>query len=172
VEASRLGGFFHYLYRLSGEKLAMAKDIIFLLVDDDTDDSFLFGEALRETEPGIQFKVASSGHEALLMLREHRPLPDVIFLDLNMPIMSGKELLGSLKYDSQFQQIPVIIYTTSSHSKDIEETLQMGALCFITKPSNLADIRAIITTVAGSLPHNLDKGIKLLSRNTSTYIIS
>jgi CheY-like chemotaxis protein len=150
----------------------MAKEITFLLVDDDTDDSFLFGEALRETEPDVQFRFASSGHDALIMLREVRPLPDVIFLDLNMPIMSGKELLGSLKFDVQLQHIPVIIYTTSSHSKDIEETLQMGAVCFITKPSNLADIRAIISTVAGSLPHNLDKAIKLLSRNTSTYIIS
>ena len=150
----------------------MAKEITFLLVDDDTDDSFLFGEALRETGPNIKFKVASSGHEALGMLDEGKPLPDVIFLDLNMPIMSGKELLGSLKFNSRLQHIPVIIYTTSSHSKDIEETLQMGAVCFITTPSNVADIRAIITAVAGNLPHNLDKAIKQLSRDTSAYIIS
>jgi CheY-like chemotaxis protein len=149
----------------------MAKEIIFLLVDDDTDDSFLFGEALRETGPNIQFQVASSGHDALVMLNGAKSLPDVIFLDLNMPIMSGKELLGNLKYDDRLQHIPVIIYTTSSHSKDIEETLQMGAMCFITKPSNLADIQAIVSTVAGSLPNNLDKAIKQLSRDTSTYII-
>lgn len=147
------------------------KAITFLMVDDDNDDSFLFGEALRESEPGVQFRVAGSGHEALAMLHEEKLVPDVIFLDLNMPIMSGKELLGNLKYDDRLQHIPVIIYTTSSHSKDIEETLQMGALCFITKPSNLSEIRRIISTVAGNLPYNLAKAIKALSDNTSTYIV-
>jgi CheY-like chemotaxis protein len=104
----------------------MLKNIHFLLVDDDNDDTFLFEDVLLNIEPSAHFNSAANGIEALQKLRAGTALPDIIFLDLNMPGMDGKECLAQLKKDTALKSIPVIIYTTSSLSKDIELTMQMG----------------------------------------------
>ena len=120
----------------------MAKTVSFLLVDDDADDTSLFKEVLEEVNPSVVFNSAEDGHQALHFLKnETSILPDIIFLDLNMPRMGGKECLAQIKNDEKLHSIPVIMYTTSSQSKDIEETIQKGAICFITKPSNVRDLK-------------------------------
>ena len=76
----------------------MAKFIRFLLVDDDVDDTSIFKEVLEEVSPSIDFVSAGDGNEALSILkRPNSILPDVIFLDLNMPRIDGKECLSALK---------------------------------------------------------------------------
>jgi CheY-like chemotaxis protein len=149
----------------------MAKQFSFLLVDDDPDDTFLFGEVLRDVASSVVLSTAANGHEALEQLRASNPLPDLIFLDLNMPRMGGVECLSTLKSNAELSRIPVIIYTTSSQSKDIEETIQKGAVCFITKPSNIKELSEILTTIVQSLPTNLEPAIQTLSKKGTHFII-
>jgi CheY-like chemotaxis protein len=109
-----------------------------LLVDDDEDDTEIFCMALREADPAIDFRTAGNGLDALRMLREPGFVPDYIFLDLNMPLMSGKECLEEIRKDVHLRDVPVIIYTTSASQKDIQDTMELGASSFITKPPRIS----------------------------------
>lgn len=153
----------------------MAQTITFLLVDDDIDDAFLFREVLNDVAPHIQLRTAANGQEALDMLiaagNEGQTMPDLIFLDLNMPRMDGKQCLVLIKANDELQHIPVIMYTTSSHSRDIEETMQNGAVSFITKPSHVADLKAILSSLAGNVRHNLHPALRQLSETQNTFIV-
>jgi len=106
-----------------------------LIVDDDPDDIQLFCEALAEINETIHCFSATNGEEALQLLKATIVKPDFIFLDLNMPRMNGKQLLVQLKSDPQFASILVIIYSTSKIKQDVEDSLRMGAVAFITKPN-------------------------------------
>ena len=149
----------------------MSKTISFFLVDDDPDDTSLFQEVVAGLDIQVQLQTAVDGHQALEKLKNGNTFPDVIFLDLNMPRMDGKECLIELKQDPQLRHIPVVMYTTSSQSKDIEETMMNGAVCFITKPTNIRELKLILNTIASNLPHNLLKGLQLLSNNINIFII-
>lgn len=103
-------------------------------MDDDDDDKEVFSLALRKIDPSIECMTASDGLEALSILRKKTFVPDYIFLDLNMPQMNGKECLTELRKHAHLDDVPIIIYSTSSHEKDKEETKSLGANRFITKP--------------------------------------
>jgi len=105
-----------------------------LLVDDDVDDQLFFVDAIKELEPAIDCDVANNGLEALDHLEKIPPPPNLIFLDLNMPLMNGFECLSELKKTKAYQEIPVIIFTTSNQPKDVERTIAMGAKMYLTKP--------------------------------------
>ena len=142
-----------------------------LVVDDDMDDVQLFGEVIANIEPSIKLQHAEDGRDALEKLAETRNhLPDLIFLDLNMPRMDGKECLKKIKKDDQLNHIPVIIYTTSSQINDIEETMEAGAVCFITKPNNLKELERILVAVIGCIPADLEGSLRNLSKDTGTLI--
>ena len=142
-----------------------------LVVDDDMDDVQLFGEVIANIEPSIKLQHAEDGRDALEKLAETtNHLPDLIFLDLNMPRMDGKECLKKIKKDDQLNHIPVIIYTTSSQINDIEETMEAGAVCFITKPNNLKELERILIAVIGSIPADLEGSLRNLSKDTGTLI--
>jgi CheY-like chemotaxis protein len=112
-----------------------------MIVDDDEDDKELFSAALLHLDPTIVCSQAGNGEEAMRLLHTTKTgLPDYIFLDLNMPRLSGKQWLVELKKHPEFQKIPVIIYTTSKLQEDIEETKRLGAVHFITKPSNFSEL--------------------------------
>ena len=144
----------------------------FLLVDDDEDDIFVFKEVLEDVNPSIFLASAGDGNEALNMLKqEQNKLPDVIFLDLNMPLMGGKECLSELKKDPHLKRIPVIMYTTSSQSKDIEETMLSGAICFITKPTSLRELRNILSSISQNVHGNLERCLRTLSNTSGTFIV-
>lgn len=119
-----------------------------LFVDDDADDTFLFREVLAEVDPALGFASAANGEEALDKLsRSDGRLPDLIFMDLNMPRMNGRECLAAIKASDRLRHIPVIMYTTSSYGKDKEDVLNSGAAFYITKPANYADLKSILSVV-------------------------
>lgn len=150
----------------------MAKQIRFLLVDDDVDDTLLFQDVLNEVDSSIHFFSASDGEQAIHFLEAPGiVLPDLIFLDLNMPKMGGKECLAKLKQDDRFKHIPVIIYTTSSQSRDIEEVMMNGATGFITKPSNMKILKNILEAITGNLSGNLEKTLRSLSKDSHAFIV-
>lgn len=116
-----------------------------LLIDDDVDDQEIFIMALDQLVIQFQCTVANNGNEALQKLKRESVLPDYIFLDLNMPRMNGKECLKELKKNERLQNIPVIIYTTSSSKADMEDALKLGAAGFITKPFSLKELTDTLT---------------------------
>ena len=105
-----------------------------LLIDDDEDDKEIFCIALSEIDPGIRCHTAIDAIEALNLLKDPSFTPDYIFLDLNMPLMSGKECLVEIKKRPHLRDTPVIIFSTSASQKDMQDTHDLGAASFITKP--------------------------------------
>ncbi|SFE17218.1 Response regulator receiver domain-containing protein [Chitinophaga sp. CF118] len=117
----------------------MANRVI-LLVDDDMDDQELFGEAMAIVDSSVTCHFASDGEEGLRMFEDNAFSCQLIFLDLNMPKMNGKQFLAAIKQNKAFSNIPVIIFTTSLREKDAIETAGMGAAHFLTKPSSFGEL--------------------------------
>lgn len=119
-----------------------------LIIDDDPDDREFFCDALKEVDESAVCHTFKNGPEALDMLSsEQSPIPDFIFLDLNMPILSGKQCLAELKKMKKLQHSHIIIYTTSKLTEDFSETIQMGAMHFMTKPSKFSDLCQALSNV-------------------------
>ena len=113
-----------------------------LLVEDNPDDAALTVETLQEGKLLNQITVVEDGAEAMDYLnrkgpRSDAPRPDLILLDLQLPKKSGREVLSEIKQDSELRRIPVIILTTSSAEKDVFESYDLHANCYITKPIDL-----------------------------------
>jgi CheY-like chemotaxis protein len=106
-----------------------------MLIDDDPDDQFFFRDAVQTIGPGLDCELASAWQEALNKLIIP-PLPDFIFMDLNMPMMNGFDCLAYLKNQSRYRDIPVIIYTTSKNQNDISRTQKLGAKWYLSKPDD------------------------------------
>jgi CheY-like chemotaxis protein len=114
---------------------------IILLAEDDIDDRELFSEALANISSQTILHSTENGKEALKRLGEMDTIPDLIFLDINMPVMNGWECLQTLKSDKKYKHIPVIIYSSSSHQKEKDTAMEMGAQSFFTKPSDFYEFR-------------------------------
>jgi CheY-like chemotaxis protein len=125
--------------------------MVILVVDDDIDDLLFFADALAEIDPQIRCITAVNGIEALRQLDSLPVHPDYIFLDLNMPKMSGKQCLRHIKNSVLFQSIPVIIYSTSRQPEDMVEVRELGAAAFLIKPNKFellkTEIASILTKV-------------------------
>lgn len=106
-----------------------------LLVEDDYDDQVFFVDALHKIHPDIVCDVAYNGLHALQKLTLNANY-DLIFMDLNMPLMDGFECLKELKQDVQLKHIPVIILTTSKNEDDIIRAKKLGAIMYVVKPSS------------------------------------
>ena len=134
----------------------------FLLADDDEDDAMLFREALKDIDPEIICYYALDGREAIHKLdKEEFEIPHIIFLDVNMPGMDGWLCLTRLKEDRRFNHIPVIMYSTSSYKKDADKALELGALCFFTKPNDFKQLKKILEVVASNLNGDLLNAISM-----------
>lgn len=118
----------------------------FLLIDDDSDDRELFSEALSMVGPAIICYQANDAEEGFTWLQQNRDEPDLIFLDINLPVMNGWQLLTRLK-ESSLKHIPVIMYSTSSNARDIKTAKELGALCFITKPHAFRMLKGMLNVV-------------------------
>jgi CheY-like chemotaxis protein len=119
--------------------------MLILYVEDDVDDQLLFREALKKVDPGVESLFARDGEDALKVLNELTVLPDFIFVDLNMPNMDGKQFLKEIRR-SEYKDIPVIILTTSTNTKDKIETEKLGAKTFYTKPIRFVELVNILKT--------------------------
>lgn len=113
---------------------------IFIL-DDDQDDIEILTEALYTIDDSISCYKAMNGVEGLAMLKEGEiPKPDLIFLDLNMPRVNGRQFLERLKRDATLSGIPVVMYSTSSITSEINELMKLGAKHYITKPDSFSTL--------------------------------
>lgn len=111
------------------------------IIDDDVEDQEIFMEALLEVSSDIKCEGTTSGEDALKFLEGHiSELPHLIFLDLNMPKLNGKQILKELKSHHQLAQIPIIMYSTSFAPRDVEEIKRLGAVHHLLKPSRFGDL--------------------------------
>ncbi len=119
-----------------------------LLVEDNPGDARLAVEALTEGKITNNISVVQDGVEAIDFLRDEKnQRPDLIFLDLNLPKMNGKEVLAIIKNDQKLKRIPVIILTTSDADQDISATYDLQANCYITKPVGFDQFIEVIQSV-------------------------
>jgi CheY-like chemotaxis protein len=123
---------------------------IFLLADDDGDDRHLFAEALEAVDPSFVCYVVTNGIEVLDILSSEVS-PDLIFLDINMPRMNGWQCLKTIKETEAFKHIPVFMYSTSSHQRDMDIALDLGAHCFVTKPHSFNELKKILKVVVENM---------------------
>lgn len=128
----------------------MQKDKILhvLLVDDDSVDRELFIDAINLASKRYQVSEASNGEDALEFLNHHiENLPDVIILDLNMPVKDGRETLKEIKGHKIFKSIPVCIMSTSSAHFDIVNAYDAGANLFLVKPLGFKELIEMLSSL-------------------------
>ena len=122
--------------------------ILITLADDDEDDRLFFIDAFEELKINTIVNTVNNGRELLNFLNHPETiLPNIIFLDLNMPILNGIESLKEIKLNDRFKDIVIAIYSTSSSDQDIEDTFIIGANIYIKKPSNFDSLKKILSEV-------------------------
>ncbi len=115
-----------------------------LLVDDDEDDQVFFTEAIEEMDASIHCSIAENGKKALIKLNESADLPDIIFMDINMPELNGFDCLKELKKCVRLRTIPVIMLSTSVSTRDKTSAIELGAEMFFTKPSSYKKLGSLL----------------------------
>lgn len=115
-----------------------------LLAEDDEDDQFFFSDALAELPFPTELTIVSNGQDAVEKLTQADSKPDIIFLDLNMPKMNGKECLKQIRTNKLYKTTPCIILSTSSAHAEIEETYDAGANLYILKPNEGSNLLKMV----------------------------
>jgi CheY-like chemotaxis protein len=119
-----------------------------LLADDDEDDRIFFKEALQELKVKTRVTLVNDGHQLMNYLNQSgNALPNVVFLDLNMPRKSGMECLIEIRKNNRLRDLAVAIYSTSSSEEYIEEAFVRGANIYIKKPDDFAALKVILEQV-------------------------
>ncbi|WP_108661659.1 response regulator [Acuticoccus kandeliae] len=130
----------------------MDRPLRVLLVEDNPADAELTREALEENRISVDLSVVSDGVKAVEFLHRRGPFvaarrPDLIVLDLNLPRLHGKEVLASVRAADHLRVVPVVILTSSSAAKDVRESYELGANCYVTKPLELHAFQSIVRTL-------------------------
>ncbi len=113
---------------------------ICVLIDDDDDDQLIFSSTVSKHFSSYDFRVFSSFDEAAELLKNSAAEIGVVFIDLNMPRLNGKEGVSMLRNDPAYKRKPLIIYSTSNNPEDVNQCLKNGATAFITKPSRITHL--------------------------------
>jgi two-component system, chemotaxis family, response regulator Rcp1 len=117
----------------------MSDPLRILLVEDNPADARLLQEAFAELRFGAELAVVRDGVQALKRLRGGA-LPDVVLLDLNLPIMDGRELLDAIRNDPTLGELPVVVLSTSHYDQDIATCRRLGARGYVIKPPGYAEL--------------------------------
>ncbi|MEP7263392.1 MAG: response regulator, partial [Bacteroidota bacterium] len=132
--------------RFVGSNMLFMKKVLIFLVDDDEDDREVFLEALHEVNDSFLFVTAEDGEKALKYLSDaSNRLPDLIFLDMNMPRLDGRQCLQEIKKSPRLSSIPVVVYSTTKREDDVRETTRLGAVHFLTKPVLFHEITSALS---------------------------
>lgn len=126
-----------------------------LLADDDMDDCLFFQEAMEEISTTMQLTTVNDGVQLMNFLSSNKnQLPDIIFLDLNMPRKSGMECLTEIKLDNCLKQLPIVIISTSMDTDVINKLYLDGAHYYIRKPGDFALLKQVIQEATTRLSDN------------------
>lgn len=123
-------------------------ELFILLADDDEDDRLFFKDAIEELKVRTVVNTVNDGVQLMEYLNTPGvQLPNVVFLDLNMPRKDGMECLREIRSDARLKDLSIAIYSTSSSEEDIEETFVRGANIYIKKPNDFAALKKILSEV-------------------------
>ena len=127
----------------------MKHDVLhILLADDDDDDRLFFKDAIGEVKVKTVVNMVNDGVELMDYLNNaNTRLPNLIFLDLNMPRKDGMECLKEIRSNHKLKDLSIAIYSTSALEKDIEETFVKGANIYIKKPNDFEELKSILDKV-------------------------
>jgi len=130
------------------EFLPIARSLNVLLAEDDEGDCLLFKEALKELPVSAELTMVNDGEQLMRLLAEKaKSLPDVLFLDLNMPRKNGFVSLGEIKSDPILQQLPVIIFSTNIQQSKVNQVFRHAAHYYIRKPTKFLELKEVIYKV-------------------------
>lgn len=126
-----------------------------LLAEDDPNDVFLVERALREAGIKHSLVVVQNGQEALQYLRAllqsagqiQPPVPALLLLDLDMPVMNGFEVLSWVRQQPAFAKLPVVVFTGSTLSPDVSRAYRLGANSFLIKPADIEQLKAALKEI-------------------------
>lgn len=115
------------------------------LAEDDNDDRLLFEEAIIELPINVELNTFSNGDELMEWLTNiDNKLPDVLFLDLNMPRKNGFATLGEIKRNPKLQDLPVIIFSTTTNREMIQQVFRDAAHYYLRKPIHFSELKELI----------------------------
>ncbi|MBS7231642.1 response regulator [Flavobacterium psychroterrae] len=117
-----------------------------LQIDDDYDDCDFFSEALEEVSTAAYTAIHNPIH-ALQQLVNQEVRPDLIFLDINMPIMTGIELLAEIKKKENISHIPIIIFSTSITTEIKNQIKLLGAIDYYIKPNDFSSLKNLLKSL-------------------------
>lgn len=138
------------------------RDKFILLVDDDEDDRLFFQEVLEDLDHPVQLRTAEHGMDALKQLELNKK-PDAIFLDLNMPVMDGHECLRRIRSNPFYDDIKIIIYSTSYNPETAKVLERDGANHYIRKPSNYLSLIDVIKNALSVINEGAENKIFLIA---------
>jgi len=136
------------------------KHLDLLLAEDDTDDCVLFESALESSSFDTTLKFVYDGEQLMkLLLLDSYVLPDVLFLDLNMPRKNGLECLSEIRHYERIRALPVVIFSTSYDESIVNLIYKNGAIYYFSKPPEFSQLRKLI-----------QKALTLIAQNTSIAV--
>lgn len=119
-----------------------------ILAEDDKDDQELFIDALDAAGVPSEVVTVENGQQLVDTLKDKsQPDPDIIFIDIDMPVKGGKQALQEIKGDKELQDIPAVMLSTWDHPSDIEETFDKGADLYVQKPNSFAGFVLLLKKV-------------------------
>ena len=124
-----------------------------ILVDDDHDDCFILTHVIQEILPQSQLTCFHNCASLIKYLETLNPdqdrctTPDLIFMDLNMPVVPGQDCLRKLRANKICRNIPIVIYSTASRSDIVEDCYRLGATSYVVKPSDTRQLQEILVAV-------------------------
>lgn len=136
-----------------------AKKIV--LTDDDEDDREFFQFAIRSISSDIQLISLAGGDELFTYMTDHKEKADLVFLDINMPRINGFECLKKIRERYSFNELPVVMYTTSDHETDLTNASAEGANLYIRKPIDMDTLKTLLKKV---LNMNFESGFHKFHR--------
>ena len=141
----------------------MSDAISIFLVDDESDDQEIFKSALDEIDVQVELSLYNSSSTLLEALGNKQKNPDVLFLDLYMPKMDGEDCLIKIRENPEFDDIPIVIYSTEYDLDRIEKLFNLGANRYLRKPDSFDSIKTSLEKTLQSVQRNTLGGAALIN---------
>jgi CheY-like chemotaxis protein len=138
------------------------KEPVVLIADDDPDDRMMIQEAFTERCPGCRLCFVQDGEELMAFLSDRAAhpdaghIPDLLMLDLNMPLKDGREALVEIKANHRYRTMPAVVMTTSASEEDRQFCLENGADRYIVKPPGYTELLEVVAALKPYFTRNTD----------------